>query len=114
MTSDQLFLGMLNDLEAMERITEAKVRAAVSRDAHALVALLQEQIDPMYRLASHTLELADLSDARRQELAAHISRWAAREQYLTEVLEKNLGYIEYLKQLLKITTVDHTSLNVGL
>ena len=114
MTSDELFSRVLIDLEAMERITEAKIQATVARDAKTLVALLQEEIDPMYRLSSRTLELAMLSEAQRQELAGRLTRWGGREQHLKDLLENNLGYIEYLKQLMGINTTDPSSLNAGL
>ena len=114
MDLDMLFAQTLDDLKEMERLTEAKIQAAVRRDAKTLVNLLQEQIDPMYRLNRNTLELGMLSIAQQADLRTHITRWATREQYLQNVLEKNLGYIAYLKQLLGISGQESPGLNVGL
>lgn len=114
MTADELFDSVIRDLEDMERITEAKIRATAGRDAKVLVALLQEEIDPLYRLSSRTLELAQLSEPQRQELSGRLTRWGGREQYLKNLLENNLGYIDYLKQLLKVSTLNQSSLNIGL
>lgn len=109
-----VFSQTVSDLEEMERITEAKIEATMNRDAKALVALLQEQIDPMYRLNSHTLDLSTMTEQEKADLRTRISRWASREQYLKDLLEQNLGYIEYLKQLLGISGAEHSGLNVGL
>lgn len=114
MDADTLFLEVLEDLLVMERITEAKIQATINRHAESLVALLQEQIDPMHRLSAHSMELPTLPDVQRAELGTHIARWATREQYLKDLLEKNLGYIDYLKQLLGIAGVDYRNLNLGL
>lgn len=114
MSEDLIFIGALRDLEAMQAITEAKIQATLNRQADALVTLLQEQIDPLERLGTLTLEIGALSEAQQKELSTHIARWAQREQHLKELLEKNLGYIGYLKQLLGISGPDQPQLNLGL
>jgi hypothetical protein len=109
-----MFIGALRDLEAMEAITEAKIQATLNRQADVLVKLLQEQIDPLERLGTLTLEIGTLSGSQQEELSTHIARWAQREQHLKDLLEKNLGYIGYLKQLLGINGPDQPQLNLGL
>jgi hypothetical protein len=109
-----LYANTLRDVEEMERLTEAKIQAAMNRQPDALVSLLQEQIDPMYRLSSRTLELGALSDAQRGELSAHIARWAQREAYLKDLVERNLGYIDYLKRILGLDSPGQSHLNIGL
>lgn len=114
MESDTLYTQTLHDLMEMERITEAKIQATLNRQPESLVGLLQDQLDPMCRLGLNTVELAGLSDPQRAEIGTHIVRWAQREQYLKDLLEKNLGYIGYLKHVLGITGPDMPNLNVGL
>ncbi len=112
--SDNLFFQVMRDLQEMERLTEEKIASTLSRNSERLMRVLQEQIDPMYRLSTRTLELASLSEAQKFELRTHITRWANREQYLKELLEKNIGYIEYLKQLMRIDDTQWPGLNLGL
>lgn len=114
MTEHKIFTQTLTDLEDMERITEAKIEAASRRAADQLVSLLQEELDPLHRLATNIVEFGSFSEDEQAELKGHITRWAEREQYLKEILQKNLGYIDYLKQLLGIRGQETRGLNVGL
>ena len=115
MAIDQVFETMLADLRELEGITEDKIQAAIAREPSALIQALQQQIDPQVRLQSHTLDIGLLSEAQRAELKTHITRWAGREQYLTELLQKNLGYILYLRHLIGLSNDEHQSgLDLGL
>ncbi len=115
MANDLVFERMLADLRELEGVTETKIRAAIGRDALALIQALQQQIDPMVRLQTHTLDVGLLSDAQKAELKTHITRWDGREQYLTELLQKNLGYISYLRELMGLSNREQqTGLDLGL
>jgi len=111
--SDLLFSIVLRDLIEVEQITEAKIAAVIARQSTTLIQLLQQQIDPMFRLQSRTIELSELRDAQKAELKRHISRWSNRESYLSELLEKNLGYLAYMKDLLGVGH-ERTGLDLGL
>lgn len=111
---DKLFCQAMHDLQEMERLTEEKIAATLGRDPQRLMHILQEQIDPMFRLSMRTIELASLNETQKFELRRHITRWANREQYLKEVLEKHIGYIEYVKHLLGIEGQEWPGLNLGL
>lgn len=113
MMNDETFKRVLSDLEALEAITEQKIQAVIGRKSQRLVELLQEQIDPMYRINIETLEIAAMTEPQRAELAGHITRWAYREQYLGDLLEEHLGYVEYLKALLGIAPDQRTGLDIG-
>ncbi|PSR23374.1 MAG: hypothetical protein C7B45_03410 [Sulfobacillus acidophilus] len=112
--SDKLFSQVMRDLQEMQRLTEAKISATLARDPERLMHILQEQIDPMYRLSTRTIELAGLNEAQKFELRTHITRWANREQYLKDLLEKNIGYINYLRHLMGINDTQWPGLNLGL
>lgn len=111
---ERVFLQTLQDLREMERLTEAKISATLGRNPEQLMQILQEQIDPMFRLSTRTLDLASLNEVQKFELRTHVTRWANREQYLKELLEKNIGYIDYLKHLLGIEGENLPGLNLGL
>lgn len=114
MGNDMLFLQTLKDLQEMQQLTEAKIQAVIARQAEHLILLLQQQLDPMYRLNARMLDLPSLTEAQKAELQSHITRWANREQYLGELLVKNLGYIDYLRHLLGIAGQEQPGLNIGL
>ncbi|NMP23083.1 hypothetical protein [Sulfobacillus harzensis] len=107
------FPQVLRDLEELERITEKKIQAVLGRKSAELVDLLQEQIDPMYRINAEIFEIAAMTEEERAELASHITRWANREEYLGNLLEEHLGYIAYLKALVGIKPDQRTGLDIG-
>lgn len=111
--ANTIFSKVKGDLIELEGLTEEKIGAVIRRDAPYLVELLQKQIDPMNRLQTHTLELSLLSDAEKQDLKSHIVLWNNREKYLSDLIEKNLGYISYLKSLLGIGP-ERTGLSIDL
>ncbi len=114
MTTNALYEAILADLIEVERITEGKIQAVIGRRADTLVSLLQEQIDPMYRLNTRTLEMGGLSESEKAELKTHITRWASREEHLADLIEQHLGYIAYLRELLGIGHQERPGLNLGL
>lgn len=114
MDNDALYHRLINDLRHLEQITEQKIQAVTARQSETLVALLQEQIDPMYRVNAHTLEMAGMTEPQRAELKSHITRWATREQYLGDLLEEHLGHVAYLRHLLGISSQERLGLDIGL
>ena len=112
MTTTNLFHNLLIDLEKLETLTELKIQDVAGRNPRQLVQHLQEELDPMARLEAHTLELAQLTDEQKADLQGRLTRWSAREYYLAELLEQNLGYIDFLRQLLGLQ--ENPGLNLGL
>ncbi|MCY0878408.1 MAG: hypothetical protein OWU84_05665 [Firmicutes bacterium] len=114
MDADKVFREMVEDLTELQNITEAKIQAVLARDPSRLVALLQQEIDPMYRVNARTLDLQALSPPQKDVLRANITRWANREQFLATLLEQSLGYIAFLREILGIAREERPGLNLGL
>lgn len=114
MREDKLFEETLDDLRSLESLTERKIQATIGRQSALLVQLLQEQIDPMARLQQSMLELNSLSTEQKAELRTHIERWNQREKFLDELLQKNIGYIDYVKHLLGLAPGEHRGIDIPL
>ncbi|MCY0899171.1 MAG: hypothetical protein OWU33_09605 [Firmicutes bacterium] len=114
MDRDKVYHEMFEDLRELEQITDAKIHAVLARDPSRLVALLQQEIDPMHRVNARMLDLQSLTTTQKEALRVQITRWANREQFLATLLEQSLGYIQYLKELLGIQHEERPGLNLGL
>lgn len=109
---EEVFLAVTQDLEMLHQLTEDKIQAVVSRNPDRLLTLLQDEIDPMTRLMAHTVELPELPADDRDVLRRRLTHWAEREAYLAELLEQHLGYVDFMRTLLRAPT--RPSLDLGL
>lgn len=99
-TSPTPFGSIREDIDRLTRITEEKIQAVVARDPTRLVGLLQEEIDPLVRLNRAAWSLMDWPADEKAATRRLVEHWAQRERYLSELLQTQLGYLDFIQGLL--------------
>lgn len=99
-------------IHELSRLTESKIAAVIARDPDRLLELLQLEIDPMHALDRFADEVERLTPEERGELRRQIEAWQVRTEYLQQLLQQNLGYIDFLRSLW--TSMPDTGLNLDM
>ena len=94
------FPRVLASLNELTRLTEEKIQAVIARRPADLVALLQQELDPLTTVNQHLLEIPQYPPDERRQLRTLLTRWADRGQYLADLLETQLGYVDFARTLL--------------
>ena len=106
------FNQLTHQIRVLADLTESKISAVVARDPMQLMRLLQSEIDPMHALDRFSDEVDLLTLEERVQLHHQIEAWRLRTDYLQELLQRNLGYIDFIRSLW--TSLPATGLNLDL
>ncbi len=109
---DTVFTQLRDHIQVMMDLTEAKITAVAARNPDALMRLLQQEIDPMHALDRFSDDVERLSADERVQLRRQIEVWQLRTEYLQELLQRNLGYIDFIRSLW--TSLPRSGLNLDL
>jgi hypothetical protein len=107
-----LFSQLSDQIKVLADLTEAKIGAVTGRRPERLLELLQSEIDPMHALDRFADEVERLTPEERQSLRRQIEQWQVRTDYLQQLLQQNLGYIDFLRSLW--TSLPDVGLNLDL
>ncbi|MCL6564742.1 MAG: hypothetical protein K6U87_17235, partial [Firmicutes bacterium] len=99
-------------VERLIRITEAKIQATVERNPNRLLALLQEELDHLHTLDQWQDACLTLSPEEKARLKKRVEFWQERGRFLQELLQQQLGYLDFIRSLLG-APVSH-GLDIGL
>ncbi|MBX5467181.1 MAG: hypothetical protein K6U14_06755 [Firmicutes bacterium] len=86
-------------VEALVHITESKIEAALGREPERLLALLQEELDHLHTLDQWQEACMTLPPAEKEALRRRVLHWQERVRFLQEVLQQQLGYLDFLRSL---------------
>jgi hypothetical protein len=100
------------NIDLLRDLTEKKINAVLLRQPTELMHLLQEELDPLRTLNSTMVEIWSFSPAEKDAIAYTCQRWAERAQYLGELLQTQLGYLDFMRTLLGIEST--STINLGL
>lgn len=103
---------LLTNLQILRDLTEKKINAVLLRQADQLMQLLQEELDPLRAINQNLLEVPTFSEQERDIVQFSCQKWSERAGYLAELLQTQLGYLDFLRSLLGIEST--SSLNLGL
>lgn len=103
---------LLTNLQILRDLTEGKINAVLLRQTDELMHLLQEELDPLRAINQHLLEVSSFSEQERDVVQFSCQKWSERAGYLAELLQTQLGYLDFLRSLLGIEST--SSLNLGL
>ena len=106
------FTQLSTQIQVLSELTDAKIAAVVARDPAQLLALLQSEIDPMHALDRFADEVDRLTAEERAKLRRQIEEWQLRTDYLQQLLQRNLGYIDFIRSLW--TSLPNVSLSLDL
>lgn len=104
---------LLTNLETLRDLTEQKINAVLLRQSDELMRLLQEELDPLRAINQHLLEVPTFSEPERDIIQFACQKWSERAGYLAELLQTQLGYLDFLRSLLGIDN-STSALNLGL
>lgn len=93
------FTQLSTHIRVLQELTDAKIAAVLARDPNQLLALLQSEIDPMHALDRFSDEVERLTAEERAQLRRQIEAWQVRTEYLQQLLQRNLGYIDFIRSL---------------
>ncbi len=100
------------NLQTLRDLTEQKINAVLLRQTEELMHLLQEELDPLRAINQYLLEVPQFSVTERDAIQFSCQKWSERAGYLAELLQTQLGYLDFLRSLLGIDST--SSLNLGL
>lgn len=100
------------NIDLLRDLTEKKINAVLLRQPKELMQLLQEELDPLRTLNSTMVEIWSFSPSEKETIAYTCQLWAERTQYLGELLQTQLGYLDFMRTLLGIDTT--STINLGL
>lgn len=100
------------DLDSLRELTEEKIQAVVARDSVHLMALVQAEIDPLSRVHTSAWILETLSPQEQDEIRGTLEHWASRVQYLADLIETQLGYVDFLRSILGPIPTHQVSLDL--
>lgn len=92
-----VFSRLHNQINILSALTEEKIAAVAARDPQRLLTLLQSEIDPMRALDRFPDEVQRVSPQERHQLRIQIEGWKARTEYLQQLLQQHLGYIDFIR-----------------
>lgn len=104
--------GLMETLKTLIALTEEKIEAVTTRDSARLLELLQQEIDPIATLDHFADELEGLSSDEKDAIRRLLSHWQTRSQYLTDILNQHLGYIDFVRSMM--TGSPRSGLDMGL
>ncbi len=107
-----LYLAVTEHINLLRDLTEKKINAVLLRQPQELMQLLQEELDPLHALNLHMLEVSQFSPHEKEVIALLCQQWAERAQYLAELLQTQLGYLDFIRSLLGIEST--SAVNLGL
>lgn len=90
-------------VERIQVLTEEKIAAALGRDPVRLEGLLHEEIPELVELRSLLPQANLLNTDDAQVIKQKVSLWLARSEYLQEILQTQLGYIDFVRYVLGVS-----------
>lgn len=90
-------------VERIQALTEEKIAAALGRDPIRLEGLLHEEIPELVELRSLLPQANRLSPTDSQVVKQKVALWLARSEYLQEILQTQLGYIDFVRYVLGVS-----------
>ena len=106
------YITVKQNVDLLRDLTEKKINAVLLRQPTELMHLLQEELDPLHTLNSTMVEIWSFSPAEKETIAYTCQLWADRAQYLGELLQTQLGYLDFMRTLLGIEST--STINLGL
>lgn len=100
-------------LYVLIELTEAKIDAVLSREPGRLMQLLQAELDPLRDLDLLEAEAESWSPSHQHIVRTQLLNWQKRCDYLTDILNQHLGYIDFVRSLVD-GLVPGPGLDVGL
>ncbi len=97
--------GLPGLVARLRALTEDKIEATLARDTTRLEQLLVSEAAPLLALRRLAPEAHRLPDLERGELAQAVGRWQERTEYLRQLLETQLGYVDFARFVLGIREV---------
>jgi hypothetical protein len=92
--------AVLAAVERLRQRTEDKIAATLARDSRRLQSLLEEELPDLMAIRGQLAHAAEWTAKDRERLKAAVSLWQARAEYLQTLLETQLGYLAFVREVL--------------
>jgi len=91
---------VLAAIERLRQRTEDKIAATLARDPSRLQHLLEEELPDLMAIRGQLAHAAEWTEPDRYRLKTAVALWQARAEYLQTLLETQLGYLAFVREVL--------------
>src|SRR5579875_2560494 len=91
---------VLQAIEALRQATEDKIAATLARDRVRLQQLLEAELPHLMAVRGQIVHAAEWTPEDKERLREAVTAWQARAEYLKQLLETQLGYLDFMRQVL--------------
>jgi len=107
MATQESTVNLLELLAQLRAITEDKIEATLARDPVRLERLLVAEAPPLLAFRRLAPRAAGLPAPAQAALVQAVRQWQQRTQHLQQLLETQLGYVDFARFVLGVRPTAH-------
>lgn len=91
---------VLQAIAELRQATEDKIAATLARDQARLQELLEAELPHLMAIRGQIAHAGEWSEEDKGRLREVVLAWQGRAEYLRQLLETQLGYLDFMRQVL--------------
>lgn len=91
---------VLQAIAVLRQVTEDKIAATLARDRVRLQELLEAELPHLMAIRGQIVHANQWTPEDKERLREVVVAWQGRAEYLQQLLETQLGYLDFMRQVL--------------